>query len=64
LAALAGSYRDRLAAGGPGSAEALEAVGVIQKLYEDLEYNPGERLQLQALMVRLGRLGSRRAATG
>ena len=58
LAALAGAYRDRLAAGGPGSAEALGGVAMIQKLYEDLEYNPNEQLQLQALLLQLARLGS------
>lgn len=64
LAALAGVYRDRLAAGGPGSADALDAVGLIQGLYENLQYNPGEQLQLHALLVRLGRVGNQRAAAG
>jgi DNA polymerase-3 subunit delta' len=64
LAALAGAYRDRLVRGGPGSAEAAEAVGLIQQLYENLQYNPSEQVQLQALLVGLGRLGSLRTATG
>ena len=59
LAALAGVYRDRLAAGGPGSADALAAVELIQQLYTNLAYNPNELLQLQALLVRLGRLPAR-----
>ena len=64
LAALAGMYRDRLAVGGPGAAEALDAVRLIQTLYENLAYNPGEQLQLQALLARLGRLGEVRATSG
>jgi DNA polymerase III subunit delta' len=59
MAALAGVYRDRLAAGGgPGSAaaDAVESVRLIQELYANLAYNPNELLQLQALLVRLGRL--------
>jgi DNA polymerase-3 subunit delta' len=55
LAALAGVYRDRLAAGGPGTADALAAVELVQQLYTNLAYNPNELLQLQALLVRLGR---------
>ncbi len=57
LAALAGEYRDRLAAGGSpaGSAAMAEAVRLIQQLYANLAYNPNELLQLQALFVRLGK---------
>lgn len=61
LAALAGVYRDRLASGVPTSAaaNAVESVGLIQELYANLAYNPNELLQLQALLVRLGRLAAR-----
>jgi DNA polymerase-3 subunit delta' len=61
LAALAGVYRDRLAAGGPSSvaADAVESVRLIQELYANLAYNPNELLQLQALLVRLGRQPAR-----
>lgn len=58
LAALAGVYRDRLAAGGPAGAASVESVRLIQELYANLAYNPNELLQLQALLVRLGRLPS------
>jgi DNA polymerase III subunit delta' len=66
LATLAGAYRDRLAeatgsgAGGGGSRRrttARRAVEQIDKLGRDLQYNPGELLQLQALLMRLDRLG-------
>jgi DNA polymerase III subunit delta' len=56
LAALAGVYRDRLAAGGPGSADALAAVELVQELYTNLAYNPNELLQLQSLLVGLSKL--------
>lgn len=58
LAALAGVYRDRLASDGPAAAagDAVESVRLIQELYANLAYNPNELLQLQALLVRLGRL--------
>ena len=61
LAALAGVYRDRLASGGSSSsaADAIEAVRLIQELYASLAYNPNELLQLQALLVRLGRVPTR-----
>jgi DNA polymerase-3 subunit delta' len=61
LAALAGVYRDRLASGGPpGTAtDAIESVRLIQELYANLAYNPNELLQLQALLVRLGRMPAR-----
>ncbi|MFP5376345.1 MAG: DNA polymerase III subunit delta', partial [Acidimicrobiia bacterium] len=55
LAALAGAYRDRLAAAGRPRAElaAVEAVGAAN---EALVHNPNVTLLLQALLVRLGRL--------
>jgi DNA polymerase-3 subunit delta' len=59
LAALAGVYRDRLAQGGPGAGGSIEAARLIQELAVKLPYNPNELLQLQALLVRLGRLPSR-----
>ncbi len=57
LAALAGAYRDRLgrAADDPRLAPALRAVERIDGVGRDLQYNPGELLQLQALLTRLGR---------
>jgi DNA polymerase-3 subunit delta' len=36
----------------------LRAVDYIDQLARDLQYNPGELLQLQALLTKLGRLGS------
>ena len=61
LAALSGVYRDRLASGAATSAAvgAIESVRLIQELYTNLAYNPNELLQLQALLVRLGRLPAR-----
>jgi DNA polymerase-3 subunit delta' len=58
LAALAGAYRERLVltAGTPASRVAIEAVDAIDQLAEDLQYNPGELLALQALLVKLGRI--------
>ena len=64
LATLGAAYRDRLApdpagAGRPNPRRlrsALQAVEYIDKLARDLQYNPGELLQLQALLARLGRL--------
>jgi DNA polymerase III subunit delta' len=65
LATLAGAYRDRLAeaSGRPPGAggsrrrtTARRAVEQIDKLGRDLQYNPGELLQLQALLMRLDRL--------
>jgi DNA polymerase-3 subunit delta' len=56
LATLAGVYRDRLIQGGPGEAEAIAAVRVVQEVHANLEYNPNELLQLQALLVRLSKL--------
>jgi DNA polymerase-3 subunit delta' len=61
LAALAGSYRDRLRSGPvSGRSDVLEAVGHIDKLSQALTYNPGELLAIQALLVRLGRPATRR----
>jgi len=56
LAALAGAYRDRAAAGTMDAGLAVRAVGLIDQLSADLVFNPGELLALQALLVRLGRL--------
>jgi hypothetical protein len=42
--------------GGPGEAEAIAAVRVVQEVHANLEYNPNELLQLQALLVRLSKL--------
>ncbi len=64
LATLGAAYRDRLVpdpagAGRPNPRRlrsALRAVDHIDKLARDLQYNPGELLQLQALLARLGRL--------
>jgi DNA polymerase-3 subunit delta' len=56
LAALAGVYRDRLVAGGIGAVGALEAIDLVQGTYANLEYNPNELLQLEALLVGLATL--------
>jgi DNA polymerase-3 subunit delta' len=56
LAAMGAVYRDRLAFGGRGGAEAIEAVRLIQELAVNLAYNPNEMLQLQALLFALSRL--------
>jgi DNA polymerase-3 subunit delta' len=56
LAALAGVYRDRLVAGGPGAVGALDAIDLVQGTYANLEYNPNELLQLEALLVGLALL--------
>jgi DNA polymerase-3 subunit delta' len=58
LGALAGAYRDRAANGAWPASRASEAVALIDRLSADLAYNPGELLALQALLVRLDRLGS------
>jgi DNA polymerase III subunit delta' len=58
LAALAGAYRDRAVAGTLSPSRAFEAVALIDGLAADLEFNPGELLAVQALMVRLDRLAS------
>jgi DNA polymerase III subunit delta' len=57
LAALAGAYRDRAATGALPPATAAEAVGLIDGLSADLAFNPGEVLAVQALLLRLERLG-------
>jgi DNA polymerase-3 subunit delta' len=56
LAALAGAYRDQAVAGGGGVAAALRAVELIQVTAANLEFNPGELLSLQSLLVGLSRL--------
>ncbi len=58
LAALAGAYRDRAVAGTLSPSRAAEAVALIDGLAADLEFNPGELLAVQALMVRLDRLAT------
>lgn len=65
LAVLAGEYRDRAAQAGADAAvveRSLAAVQLIQKTAETLAFNPGELLLIQALLVRLGRLGLKGAA--
>ncbi|MGH9114345.1 MAG: ATP-binding protein [Acidimicrobiales bacterium] len=57
LGALAGAYRDRLAAGRRRAA-ALDSIDLIDKLARDLMYNPGEVLALQGLLTRLGRVAA------
>jgi DNA polymerase-3 subunit delta' len=62
LATLAAAYRDRLRPDPDAPRRthrirsSLRAVDQIDKLGRDLQYNPGELLQLQALLMRLGRL--------
>jgi DNA polymerase-3 subunit delta' len=63
LATLAGAYRDRLGgpAAGPGARgrrTSGRAIDVINALGRDLQYNPAELLQLQALLMRLSRAAS------
>jgi DNA polymerase-3 subunit delta' len=55
LATLAAAYRDRLV-DQRRRAAAIEAVDRIDQAARDLEYNPGELLVLQALLVKLGRV--------
>jgi len=57
LATLAGAYRERLetATSAQSVADAVESVRLVQELYTNLQYNPNERLQLESLLVRLGR---------
>jgi DNA polymerase-3 subunit delta' len=62
LAALAGAYRDRLVerVGQSGRAEqAIESINEVQRLSESLEFNPGELLALQSLLLRLGLIAQR-----
>lgn len=67
LASLAAAYRDRIAASdAPGSrrqitgvSNAIDSVAAIDQLSSDLQYNPGELLALQALLVKLGRIALR-----
>lgn len=62
LASLAASYRERLA-GAPRSpnevGKVLDSIALIDRLGSDLQYNPGELLALQALIVKLGRVALR-----
>jgi DNA polymerase III subunit delta' len=57
LAALAGAYRDRAVSGALPIGQVAEAVALIDGLSADLAFNPGELLALQALLLRLDRLG-------
>ncbi|MGC8626555.1 MAG: ATP-binding protein [Acidimicrobiales bacterium] len=57
LGVLARAYRDRAASGALAPGQAAGAVALVDKLSADLVYNPGELLALEALLVRLGRLG-------
>lgn len=57
LAALAGAYRDRAVCGALPIGHVAEAVALIDGLSADLAFNPGELLSLQALLLRLDRLG-------
>ncbi|MGD0808863.1 MAG: ATP-binding protein [Acidimicrobiales bacterium] len=57
LAALAGAYRDRAVSGALPIGHVAEAVALIDGLSADLAFNPGELLSLQALLLRLDRLG-------
>jgi DNA polymerase-3 subunit delta' len=64
LSTLAAAYRDRLVPDLDDPRQSsqhrlrssLLAIDRIDKLGRDLQYNPGELLQLQALLMRLGRL--------
>lgn len=55
LAALAGAYRERLSEDPRRRAAAVRSVDHIDRVVRDLEYNPGELLAVQALLIRLGR---------
>jgi len=57
LGVLARAYRDRAVSGALAAGPAAEAVALVDGLSADLTYNPGEFLALEALLVRLGRLG-------
>jgi DNA polymerase III subunit delta' len=56
LAVLAGRYREQLLVSAR-PAQVIEALDAIQELSEELIRNPNERLQLQALALRLGAAG-------
>jgi DNA polymerase-3 subunit delta' len=65
LAALAGSYRERLQAPGKGEpvpgpalAAALDAIAAVNEANEALEFNPNESLLIEALLVRLSAAGA------
>jgi DNA polymerase-3 subunit delta' len=57
LAALSGAYRDRAVSGALPVGQVAQAVALIDELSADLAFNPGELLSLQALLLRLDRLG-------
>ena len=57
LAALAGAYRDRAVSGALPIGQVADAVALIDGLSADLAFNPGELLAIQALLLRLDRLG-------
>ena len=57
LAAMAGAYRDRLGAARDPSTS-LAAIQAVTEANEALAHNPNVTLLLQALLVRLGRLGA------
>ncbi len=57
LAALARAYRDRAVTGALPAPQAGQAVRLIDSLSADLAFNLGEQLAVQALLVRLDRLG-------
>ena len=62
LASVAGAYRERLS-GSPRNprevAKIIESIALIDRLGSDLQFNPGELLALQALLVKLGRIALR-----
>lgn len=59
LAVLAGAYSERMVAAPDARRRgaAMEAVRLVDATVRSLEFNPNELLALQALLVRLGRLG-------
>jgi len=67
LASLAAAYRDRIGGSNPadphrgptGISKTLDSVTLVDRLSSDLQYNPGELLALQALLVKLGRIALR-----
>ena len=63
LATLAGGYRDRLSEGADPRA-CLEALDSISEANQALVHNPNEALLLQALLVRLSRLGYSTSSPG
>ena len=67
LASLGGAYRDRLVSTGEipsprtavDVANSMDSIALVDQLGNDLQYNPGELLALQALLVKLGRIALR-----